>query len=98
MNLSHFRVGNGYIGSSQLETTTSTDFEILPEKPDNWTHGYSFYKFSFMNNQSCTVKINNSSEIFLRANQGFVCDYYDKPISSFVILEDGIEYNWIGAW
>lgn len=89
-----YRVGSGYEGSQQLETTTEEYFEVIPYKENR----RPFYKFSFLNDQDCTIKINNVETIFLRENQGFNSDYYDKPIHSFVISEKGIQYNWIGAW
>lgn len=90
--------GNGYIGSPQLEITDSPNYEVIPDSPPSWTNGYSFYKFAFLNDSDCTVKINGGAPIFLRANQGFSSDYYDQPISSFVIVEEGIQFNWVGAW
>lgn len=90
-------LGNGYIGSSQKEKSNPNQ-EVIPSPPTGWTNGYALYKFAFMNDQDCTVKINNSNPIFLRAGQGFATEPYDKPITSFVIVEGNIDYNWIGAW
>lgn len=98
MELAYFRVGSGYIGSPHLETSETSNYEVIPESPPTWSGGYSFYKFAFMNDQDCTVIINGGNPIFLRAGQGFSTDYYDKLIESFVIVEEGIQYNWIGAW
>lgn len=95
--MTNFR-GHGYIGSDKLETTSTPNTEVIPEPPSNWTNGYSLYKFAFLNNQDCTIKINGGDPIFLRANQGFNMDRIDQPIKSFVVVEEGITYNWIGAW
>jgi len=86
-------------GSSQILTSTS-NMEILPEKPQGQTYNYEFYVLSFMNDQACTVKINGSEPIYLRAGQGFNFEsknYYDNvSITSFVIVEVGINFNWVG--
>ena len=83
------QIGSRFFGSSQLTTSTSNQ-EIVPR-------GKIFYKFSFMNSQDCTVKINGSNPIFLRANQGFSMDEVDAYIHSFVIVEPNIEFNWVGG-
>jgi hypothetical protein len=43
------------------------------------------------------VKINGSGAIPLRAGQGFESGVEDAKIKSFIIVESGIDYNWIGA-
>ncbi len=83
------RVGSSYIGSNSLQTSTA-NIEIIPDD-------ISCYKFSFKNDQSCHVKINGNSGIYLRAGQGFECDQYDKDIYSFVIVEADVTFNFIGA-
>lgn len=95
--MSYLRIGSGYNGSPALEITTTENQEIIPSSPPEWTVGYKFYKFSFMNDQDCTVRINGDEPIFLRAYQGFNCNQHDEGISSFVIVESGINFNWIGA-
>lgn len=91
------RQGEGYLGTSKVETSISMD-EIIPESPEAWTSGYNLRKFSFYNVDACTVKINKNIDIYLRARQGFEVGYNDKPITSFIILEDNIKYNWIGSY
>lgn len=91
-------IGSGYIGSSSLQTSTANQ-EIIPAPTNsNWTHGYNLYKFEYANDQSCTVKINNDEEIFLRAGQGFKMDHMDSPIWSFVVKEAGVTFNFVGAY
>jgi hypothetical protein len=95
------RIGNDYIGSSDLLTTQIGNFEVIPSPPSelNWTQGYKLYKFSFSNpNQSCHVKINGGNPIFLSVSQGFEMDESDDPIESFIIVEQGITYNFIGCY
>lgn len=89
--------GSGYIGSPSIQVSAANQ-EIIPSPPSHWTTKYNFYKFSFYNEQSCTVRINGGNPIFLRANQGFNIDLHDAPIWSFVIVEPNIHYNWIGAY
>ncbi len=83
------QVGIKFIGSSVLQTSTANE-EIIPDKT-------ILYKFSFMNDQDCTVKINKGSPIFLRSGQGFSMNEIDAFISSFVIVEPNITFNWIGG-
>jgi hypothetical protein len=92
------RLGSGYIGSSQLLTSTLNQ-EIIP-LPDSSKSfkKYSLYKFSFSNNQDVTVIINNDATIFIPAGRGFEIDETDAPIYSFVIKEAGITYNWAACY
>jgi hypothetical protein len=95
------RIGNGFIGSSDLQTTSSANTEIIPTPPSNlnWTVGYNVYKLSFMNYSSdCHVIINGGNPIFLKANQGFEMDEDDAPITSFKVVESGTQYSFIGAF
>lgn len=85
-----YRIGAGYIGSSSILTSTE-NLEVIPAK-------YNFYKFQFMNDQECQVKVNKDNPIVLRAGQGFQMDQIDSPIHSFIIVDAGITYNWIGAY
>ena len=73
--------------------------EVVPPKPEGWTIGHTFYAFSFINKQPCTVVINGDVEnpIFLDTEQGFERLEIYQPIESFVIREAGIEYQFIGA-
>jgi hypothetical protein len=92
------RLGSGYIGSSQLLTSTVNQ-EIIPSPPSSKPFKkYSLYQMSFLNDQNCTVVINEDATIFLRAGQGFESDSEDMPIYSFVVKESGITYNWIAAF
>ncbi|MEK4025531.1 hypothetical protein [Sporosarcina sp. FSL W7-1283] len=91
-------MGNGYLGSSKILTSAANQ-EIVPETPENWTSDrYSIYKLSFINKNNCSVKINGGSSIYLEANQGFESSKEDKAINSFVIVEEGIQYSFIGAY
>lgn len=94
-----YRLGSGYIGSSELKTTTEANEQVIPNKPESWTMKYNCYRFSFMNDQQCSVLINsNTNPIMLRAGQGFTMSEIDSPIYSFKIVEAGITYNFIGAF
>jgi hypothetical protein len=92
------RNGSGYIGTDSIKISTSSQ-EIIISPPSNWNQGYKLYKFSFLNpSQDCHVIINGGNQIFLSAGQGFECDEGDAPIYSFIIVESGISYNYIGAY
>lgn len=91
------RIGNGYIGTDDVKTSNANE-DIIPSTPQGWSIGYHFYKFSFINKQPCHVKINGGEQIFLDSNQGIDTDVYDALINSFVIVESGIEYQFIGAY
>lgn len=94
-----FRLGNGYIGSDSVKTSSANQ-EIIPTPPAQlgWTTKYNLYKMSFMNNQSCTVKINNGDPIYLEAGMGFESNQVDSPIWSFVIITNNVQFYWIGAY
>lgn len=94
---SMFSIGNGYIGSASLQTST-TNMELIPSKPAGWSDGYKLYKFSFVNDQACHVVVNGKWNLYLRDGQGFNIELGDKHITSFVIVEGGITFNWIGAY
>jgi hypothetical protein len=89
--------GNGYFGSSALETSVA-NAELIPTKPADWTQGYSVKKLSFMNNSDCTLIINGGDPIFIRGYQGFSTDYNDKYITSLKIGENGVVYNIVCAY
>jgi hypothetical protein len=91
------RNGVGYIGSSDLQTST-TNQEIVSSSPSGWTIPFKLYKMSFLNNQDCHVKINGGDQIFLSAGQGFEMNENDAPIQSFIIVESGITFNFMGAY
>ena len=91
------RIGVGYLGTDSIKTSTA-NLELVPEKQANWTQGYKFYKFSFINKQACKVKINGGNPIFLDAEQGFEMGVIDALVHSFVIVESGIDYQWIGTY
>lgn len=88
---------NGYLASPELQTS-SGNHEIVPNKPDRWTNGYRLRKLSFDNVEECTILINDEIEVFLKAGQGFNTDYSDPPIYSFVVQEEGIQFNFIAAY
>lgn len=82
--------GSSYDGSPELMTSVAGE-EIIPDKR-------SYYKFSLINKQDTTVSVNESSPIFISAGVGFTMNEVDGRVSSFKILEDGIEYHWIGGY
>lgn len=91
------RIGVGYKGTNALKLSSSMQ-EIVPSPPANWTIKYNFYRFSFMNNQDCTVIVNGQETIFLPAGRGFEVSEIDAPITSFVIVEAGVNYYFISGY
>lgn len=89
--------GSGYLGSPKLETSTVNQ-EIVPSPPSHWTSLYKLYKFSFNNKQATKVIINKETTVYLEAGQGFEMDLGDAPIYSFVIVDSGVPYTFIGAY
>lgn len=89
--------GNGYIGSNKLETSIANK-ELLPNKPERWTTGYKVYKLAFMNNEACTIIINDNIELYLQKGQGFQIERGDLPLHSFRVKESNIPFNWTGAY
>lgn len=81
--------GTEFHGSDSIEVSAA-DAEIIPDK-------INMYKFSLYNEDDCTVSINGSKPIFLRGGAGFSTEQNDAMISSFKILEDGINFNWVGG-
>ena len=71
-------------GSSELQTSVAEE-DIL--------NGTKFVNFELINDQTCTISINNGEYIYIRANQGIsipVCN-------SCKIKENNITFNWIGT-
>lgn len=81
------RLGSNFIGSSEVETSVSNE-EILPSP---------CYKLSLIPESDCTASINGSEPIFLKGGVGFSTNQIDAKINSFKILEDGVQYFWIGG-
>lgn len=89
--------GRGYLGSKKIESSVANE-NIIPEPPESWSMKYLLVKFSLMNYEACTIRINEETEVFLGAGQGFNTDRDDSKIYSIEILESGIDYNWVGAY
>ena len=85
-----------WIGSPNIEESVGGK-NIIPKSPDDWSFDYNLKNFTFVNYQDCHVLINGSKNpIFLRQEQGI--DYSGtKGITSFIVVESGIEYTYIGA-
>lgn len=90
--------GTNYLGSESLQTSIANE-EIIPLAPDEWTsERYKFIRFSFHNEQDCTVQVNNNTKIFLTAGKGFATDENIPPITSFKIVESGIQFYYAGVY
>ena len=90
------------IGSKDLTISTAMQ-EIIPEAPENWTVSVVLRDMSFYNSEACHIILNGKSDIdgedniiYLRAGQGLNIDEKDIDIHSFVIVESGIPFNFVG--
>jgi hypothetical protein len=90
-------LANGFKGSGNLQISTANN-QVIPPPEVGWTIPYIFNKFSFLNDQECHISINQQPFIYFRSGQGFNSDRDDQPITSFVIQEEGITFNWVGSW
>lgn len=88
---------NGYLASPEIQTSTE-NHEIVPEKPSGWTSGYRIKKLSFSNVEECTLLINNETEVKIPPGRGFEMGYNDPVITSFIIKESGIQFNYIATF
>ncbi|MFI2856792.1 hypothetical protein ACH6EH_06600 [Paenibacillus sp. JSM ZJ436] len=87
----------GYVGSPNIFVSTANQ-ELVTKHP-TWSYPYAFREFSFLNYADCHVKINGSSDpIFLKAEQGFSMSLGLIPVKSFIVVESGIECQFIGAY
>jgi hypothetical protein len=75
-------IGTIHLGSADLQTSTA-DAEILSVPVLN---------FKIMNTAICTISINGGAFIYIRALQGYSCDY----AKSVRIHESAIAFNWSG--
>ncbi len=91
-----------YIGSPSVQTTTQ-DFEELILTPVTWVNTKMSYKlFYFYPETNCSVKINGSDPIYLVAYQDLkiLVDSTNhlEPISSFIVVEAGVDYTLIAGY
>lgn len=98
------RYGSGYIGSSELQVSVAMQ-EILPNTNHQGLGLNSLYSFAFRNTENCHVIINGKKgtgeggvQLYLREGQGFSMELGDSPIHSFVVVESGVHFNWVGAY
>lgn len=90
--------GSGYIGSPDI-LTSNQNMQIIPFPPSSWSIKYNLYKFSFFNpDEPCRVKINEGEPIYIAPGMGFNSNEIDSPIWSFVVVDEGIKFYWIGAY
>ncbi len=98
------RYGSGYIGSENLQTSIAMQ-EVMPNLTHDGLRLNSLYSFAFVNTESCHVIINGKKgtgeggvTIYLAEAQGFSTVLGDSPIHSFIVVESGIHFNWLGAY
>lgn len=85
--MSGYLIGNGYGGSSDIETSTENQ-ELIPT-------GNVVYKIKFYNQDACHVLINDITTIYLGAYQGFETCETDRLIYSFKIIDAGVKFNYV---
>ena len=90
------------IGSKDLTVSTAMH-EVVPQAPSDWTVPVIFKNFSFMNSKECHIILNENSDIdgqdnviYLRAGQGLSIDEKDIDVFSFIIVEEGVPFNFVG--
>jgi len=97
------RLGLGFTGSSEVLTSDSADYEIIPvpsaEIQDQFKiKKYGFYKFSFKNINEVAISINHGDYFYLEACEGIVSDESDALIYSLRIKDAGVNFHWHGAF
>lgn len=91
-------MSNGYLGSPAVLTSISNQ-EVVPLCPENWTRDrYLMLEFSFINYNPCKIRINNGETIYLDSEQGFESKIGKPKIESFVIVESGTKFSWLGVY
>lgn len=88
--MGNFRIGSGYLGSPDIETSVA-DQEIIPI-------GKTLYKFSMKILQDAHISINNGTPIYMAANSTFETGVEDQWVYSLKFTENGIKYHWVGAY
>lgn len=83
------------IGSQEIKTSVKGE-NIIPEQ-EGWNYNPRVKNLSFMNYEDCSIRINDSEEIFLKAMQGISLSEKQQYVDSFIIETDGIEYQFIGV-
>jgi hypothetical protein len=82
------RLGLHFKGSDDLLTTFGTTTELI-------TSENKAYKFKFHNLDACTISINEESDIYLIAGDGFESTETDSEIWSFVISTTAVRYTYL---
>lgn len=91
-------MSNGFLGSNEIKTSI-TNQEVVPASPEGWTRDrYLLYKLSFINYDPCRISINGGNPIHLNSEQGFESSIEDAKIDSFVIVDSGVRFSWIGSY
>lgn len=86
-----------FFGTESMKVSVAGENVI--ENIEGWSYNPPrLTSFSFMNEESCTVSVNGSDPIYLKEYQGFFFESkHGGYVDSFVVLEDGINYQTIGG-
>ena len=98
-----FRIGSGYFGSSDIETTKAKNEEVLQKYLPTSVRGgvtrYApSYKLSFKPLLDCHIKINGGDAIFIEGDTVFSIDMHDLPIYSLIVEEKSMDFIIYGAY
>ena len=86
-------IGRGFSGAGN-KLTSVANTEVLTNLEDS--SGY--YNFSLQVFGDCHISVNGSASIFLNANTTFETDSKDVPIKSLKIIENDVQFIWVGAY
>lgn len=86
----------GIDGAETMLVTVDVNTEVIQPIDPTHTTAPSYYKFYFVNRDTCSVSINGGKPILIYQGQGFKVEKDDMPIESFVIVEPNVRYSWIG--
>jgi len=86
--MSGYRVGAGYIGSPNPQTSVANE-EIIPS-------GKTVYKFVFHCESQCHISINGGTPIFINSGS-FGMGIEDLWLTSFKIIESGVVFTYFGG-
>ena len=107
------RTNGGYDGSPDILTSTESQ-EIIPQPITTIVNGIEITKspynrsiydaitlmeeFHFYNTEAVHIKINGENIIYLEAGDNLLIDKNSPAIFSFIIIDAGIHFSWIGNY
>lgn len=83
------------IASETEMITDKPNQDIIPKQKNG--EPYAFYTFEMMNNETCTISVNESKFFELKAKRGLRFGVHDPLIYSVIIKEEDTTYSFIGG-